>query len=962
MGRPLQWSWHEVTANRLMVAPLNSAGAHAVPLPARRPISSTRPSLKMLKVSRVVGSTGPSRLYLTSTSQKTGKPSPKSNPDHKHAEMRMENKTEGATTKIAEHLKESYSFDREALASASTTLSKKKIARVAKAANDNSALSSLSVESKQPAAAASITALPTFSSMTQSNRSRVIPDYKHSRHPPADELDALQAMIDTLLESNSSINKRAVLAAHPEQAPLLGWIYDPMRQFHVKSARLLKYARMRADERDLLMQNEMKRAKDAGEMMPEPSPPTAISTSVWASSSVPATVADQMSRDGCDHADEIPLSAQGRLSQGGYKTLSELLEALSTRAITGHAALDAVLMFMDRFCQPSDANLMVRTKHPSTMSTQPSSHFDATMQLFATPRSKLLLKILDKNLKTGCSVNMIRDEYPTLIERFHVSLGYLLPAGLDEAHKLFPQPRSETDNSTTAVSTADDVHATSATDAEKAKRAKRAKKQVVNKKQQQRNAKVEAGWFASRKVDGVRCLIRVDRLTGEIVAFSRSGKVFEGLGALHEELRRTLQPPSFERSDGLQDDNNGSSRPAAPSHNWDWFFEQALGLNHGGLWGSKGSQQQQQQQQQWPHPLPESLMLDGEICIFTKEPMGKDIVDDDHDDACGDGTDGDNDDDLGREQFLKAISLVKRDKQETIAPLSEAASASVTEAEPALQDGTRATTIASAATKVEQPGVFLPGYDVAVYCVFDCLTDKEFKDRTGTRLLSERVEGVARALADAAARRKKALEGSESSHAGVEIRMLKQIKIKNYEHLRRIASRSIRRGWEGVVIKKDVAYEGKRSRNMFKIKQFQDAEFKVEEAMLGRMRLPYEGRMEELDNVLTNVVVIHRGNRVRVGSGFTAEDRIKFGKDPSLIVGKTITVKYYEESKTVVSSGGTNDSHGTTSAPGSSDNDDSSGGHEYGSVDGRVEGPSSGVVWSLRFPTVKAIYERERDV
>lgn len=126
------------------------------------------------------------------------------------------------------------------------------------------------------------------------------------------------------------------------------------------------------------------------------------------------------------------------------------------------------------------------------------------------------------------------------------------------------------------------------------------------------------------------------------------------------------------------------------------------------------------------------------------------------------------------------------------------------------------------------------------------------------------------------------------------------------------------------------------SRNLLKIKQFQDAEFKVEEAMVGRMRLPFQGEFQERDQVLTNVVILHRGNRVGVGSGFSVEDRIRFGQDPSLIVGKTITVQYFEESKT---------SSNTSASRGNGQDSDVTG-----------INANEDTVWSLRFPTVKAIY------
>ncbi len=72
-------------------------------------------------------------------------------------------------------------------------------------------------------------------------------------------------------------------------------------------------------------------------------------------------------------------------------------------------------------------------------------------------------------------------------------------------------------------------------------------------------------------------------------------------------------------------------------------------------------------------------------------------------------------------------------------------------------------------------------------------------------------------------------------------------------------------------------------------------------------------------NCLSNIVILHKGNKVGVGSGFSIDQRKEFYKDHSKILGKTVTVQYFEESQ---------------------------------NKDGE---------WSLRFPVLKHIYEGERD-
>jgi DNA ligase-1 len=68
-----------------------------------------------------------------------------------------------------------------------------------------------------------------------------------------------------------------------------------------------------------------------------------------------------------------------------------------------------------------------------------------------------------------------------------------------------------------------------------------------------------------------------------------------------------------------------------------------------------------------------------------------------------------------------------------------------------------------------------------------------------------------------------------------------------------------------------------------KFKQWQDGEYIVRDAANSTMRLAVDGVFEE-HLALANVWIQHKGHDVAVGSGFTASERIKFAKDPSLIV------------------------------------------------------------------------------
>jgi DNA ligase-1 len=122
--------------------------------------------------------------------------------------------------------------------------------------------------------------------------------------------------------------------------------------------------------------------------------------------------------------------------------------------------------------------------------------------------------------------------------------------------------------------------------------------------------------------------------------------------------------------------------------------------------------------------------------------------------------------------------------------------------------------------------------------------------------------------------------------------------------------------WEGFMLRKDTFYEGKRSKNLLKVKSFYDAEYEVIDCDFAPMSVVRDGK-EAQEIMLSQVYIEHKGYKVKVGSGFSQEQRIKYKMED--IIGKTITVQYFEETS--------NDKGGI----------------------------------SLRFPTVKHIYESERD-
>jgi DNA ligase-1 len=100
--------------------------------------------------------------------------------------------------------------------------------------------------------------------------------------------------------------------------------------------------------------------------------------------------------------------------------------------------------------------------------------------------------------------------------------------------------------------------------------------------------------------------------------------------------------------------------------------------------------------------------------------------------------------------------------------------------------------------------------------------------------------------------------------------------------------------WEGIMIRKNVPYQGKRTRDLLKVKKFYDAEYVVKEAFMGPIRWVEDGKEVEKE-CLSYVTIEHKGHEVRVGSGFSKEQRELYYERPEEIIGKTVTVKYFEE-------------------------------------------------------------------
>ena len=201
------------------------------------------------------------------------------------------------------------------------------------------------------------------------------------------------------------------------------------------------------------------------------------------------------------------------------------------------------------------------------------------------------------------------------------------------------------------------------------------------------------------------------------------------------------------------------------------------------------------------------------------------------------------------------------------------------------------------------------------YNIFDVVTQEQFEGLEKSPNFTERDFSLTVAF-------KKLMDKSDIKLDDSEVRpidrlhLLKQELIYTQEDFDRWSGYVADGGWEGFMLRKDAPYKSGRTKDLLKVKKFKDAEYKV---------VGYESGMMKYGTteipVVTNILIEHKGNVVSVGSGISKEQRIAWYDEPANIVGKTVTIQYFEET-----------------------------------VDSKTGNPS------LRFPVLKYVYDEERDV
>ena len=189
------------------------------------------------------------------------------------------------------------------------------------------------------------------------------------------------------------------------------------------------------------------------------------------------------------------------------------------------------------------------------------------------------------------------------------------------------------------------------------------------------------------------------------------------------------------------------------------------------------------------------------------------------------------------------------------------------------------------------------------YIMFDMLNIKDFNNQNSEEILSDRLHTL-----------RSFLDNNNDTNI---LRYTEQAVITDGRHFDMWSQMAADGNWEGFMLRKDVGYEGKRSKNLVKVKKFHDAEYEVIDFDIDDHEVVRDGKSETIQ-MLAQVWIEHKGHKVKVGSGWSQEQRLQY-MDGS-IVGKIICIQYFEETK--------NDKGGI----------------------------------SLRFPTLKYVYGKERTV
>lgn len=166
-----------------------------------------------------------------------------------------------------------------------------------------------------------------------------------------------------------------------------------------------------------------------------------------------------------------------------------------------------------------------------------------------------------------------------------------------------------------------------------------------------------------------------------------------------------------------------------------------------------------------------------------------------------------------------------------------------------------------------------------IYNLFDCLPLNDYNQGESSETFIVRKEKLVNAY-------QKVMKSVISPrlrvvpnlYVGRDISVIKELQDKRVKPL----------DWEGLMINlADGKYQVKRTTNLLKVKEFFDADVLVKDAFEGSGKL---------QGTLGGIIVDYKNNDVRVGSGFSEEERRYYWEHLSELVGSIVQIRYFEES------------------------------------------------------------------
>ena len=170
-----------------------------------------------------------------------------------------------------------------------------------------------------------------------------------------------------------------------------------------------------------------------------------------------------------------------------------------------------------------------------------------------------------------------------------------------------------------------------------------------------------------------------------------------------------------------------------------------------------------------------------------------------------------------------------------------------------------------------------------MYILYDMVPYEEFVKGAGTELYEERYQNM--------------LKNFNDTTNNPNIKVLEQYRYtkEKFEEMMEISRKE---DWEGLILRLNTFYKKGRSKNMLKVKEFEEDEYVVTGVVNEVQRFINKTTgLEESLELLSSVTIDHKGYEVNIGSGFSEAQRRYYYSNPSEIIGKVITVKHFGESK-----------------------------------------------------------------